>query len=195
MSDCWYCGAPAEHTDHMIPVSKGGSFLNDKENCVSACTACNLGKGAMSVQLFRERIARLLGLDDWQFAGEIESRKPHDAKRRYFQGVSWLWFTAADIWPWVGPTTWAGMCLPTSRTDLLLGFRYQFNGFPKRELGEVFDVLARDPHCLDRFDIAQPIVTCIYCRKAFDPVLFRTHRGSEGCGRRRGPLVELSNLH
>ena len=65
---CWYCGGIDEprETDHMIPVSKGGSFLNDNENCVYACRPCNSSKSAMSVQQFREKIARLLGLDDWK---------------------------------------------------------------------------------------------------------------------------------
>ncbi len=45
---CQYCGAhpPAAilHVDHLHPVSKGGK--NDIDNLITACEACNLGKGA-----------------------------------------------------------------------------------------------------------------------------------------------------
>lgn len=45
---CQYCGRQAPeailHVDHIDPVSKGGS--NDILNLVTACDACNLGKGA-----------------------------------------------------------------------------------------------------------------------------------------------------
>lgn len=39
---CAYCGAPAEHTDHVHPLSRGGSDW--PENLVPACTSCNLSK-------------------------------------------------------------------------------------------------------------------------------------------------------
>lgn len=39
---CVYCGAPSEHVDHVLPVSKGGT--NDLDNLVAACAACNLTK-------------------------------------------------------------------------------------------------------------------------------------------------------
>jgi hypothetical protein len=46
---CVYCGNhPTElivlHVDHVHPVAEGGS--NDIENLVTACSDCNLGKGA-----------------------------------------------------------------------------------------------------------------------------------------------------
>lgn len=45
---CTYCGQSASdtvlHIDHVKPVSKGGT--NDIVNLVTACIACNLGKGA-----------------------------------------------------------------------------------------------------------------------------------------------------
>lgn len=44
---CRYCGASAEeaklHVDHIRPVSRGGD--NDPGNLLTACSACNLGKG------------------------------------------------------------------------------------------------------------------------------------------------------
>jgi 5-methylcytosine-specific restriction endonuclease McrA len=39
---CTYCGAPAEHLDHVIPRSRGGIAT------VPACAACNLSKGAQT---------------------------------------------------------------------------------------------------------------------------------------------------
>lgn len=48
---CMYCGAhpPAVtlHVDHITPVADGG--MNDPGNLVTACQACNLGKGARSL--------------------------------------------------------------------------------------------------------------------------------------------------
>lgn len=48
---CQYCGAhPPEtvlHVDHVVPVAEGGE--NNMDNLVTACDACNLGKGARSL--------------------------------------------------------------------------------------------------------------------------------------------------
>ena len=45
---CRYCGARAPHVvlhiDHIEPVARGGK--NDMENLATACSACNVGKGA-----------------------------------------------------------------------------------------------------------------------------------------------------
>lgn len=41
---CVYCGAPATHVDHVVPLSRGGA--THPANCVAACAACNLEKGA-----------------------------------------------------------------------------------------------------------------------------------------------------
>lgn len=38
------CGRPAEHVDHLMPVSWGGS--SDASNLRAACARCNLRKGA-----------------------------------------------------------------------------------------------------------------------------------------------------
>ena len=44
---CQYCGRmPPEvvlHVDHIIPVYEGGT--NDRENLITSCDSCNLGKG------------------------------------------------------------------------------------------------------------------------------------------------------
>lgn len=44
---CVYCEAPAEHLDHVQPLSRGGRDL--LSNVVPACAACNLDKGARSL--------------------------------------------------------------------------------------------------------------------------------------------------
>lgn len=40
---CVYCGGEFEHTDHAIPLSRGGSHSVD--NVVPACSKCNKAKG------------------------------------------------------------------------------------------------------------------------------------------------------
>jgi hypothetical protein len=50
---CRYCGARAPfvvlHVDHRIAVALGGS--DDFDNLVTACSGCNFGKGARSVEV------------------------------------------------------------------------------------------------------------------------------------------------
>lgn len=45
---CQYCGEPAEHIDHIIPICKGGG--NELDNLVAACTFCNCSKGGRTPQ-------------------------------------------------------------------------------------------------------------------------------------------------
>jgi hypothetical protein len=40
---CRYCGAPASHVDHVIPIARGGT--DQESNLVAACVNCNLEKG------------------------------------------------------------------------------------------------------------------------------------------------------
>lgn len=44
LDPCLYCGGPAEHVDHFIPLARGGTHTFG--NLVAACAACNLSKGA-----------------------------------------------------------------------------------------------------------------------------------------------------
>lgn len=48
---CVYCGAPATHLDHRVPVSDGGG--NEAGNLVAACQSCNLRKGGTTEGEFR----------------------------------------------------------------------------------------------------------------------------------------------
>ena len=40
---CHYCGAPAGHVDHVVPIAHGGP--THEANLVAACQTCNLKKG------------------------------------------------------------------------------------------------------------------------------------------------------
>ncbi|MFJ8394370.1 HNH endonuclease [Streptomyces sp. NPDC094144] len=44
---CCYCDAPAEHIDHVTPISRGGDDTLD--NVVPACASCNLDKAARTL--------------------------------------------------------------------------------------------------------------------------------------------------
>ncbi|MFJ4960963.1 HNH endonuclease [Streptomyces sp. NPDC088729] len=39
---CAYCDAPAEHLDHITPISRGGRDV--ESNVIPACVPCNHGK-------------------------------------------------------------------------------------------------------------------------------------------------------
>ncbi|MFJ4701937.1 HNH endonuclease [Streptomyces sp. NPDC088768] len=44
---CCYCSGPAEHLDHVTPLSRGGA--DTLSNVVPACAECNLSKAALSL--------------------------------------------------------------------------------------------------------------------------------------------------
>ena len=48
---CVYCGAPAQHLDHVLPLARGGDDIED--NVVPACAPCNLSKGAKLLSEWR----------------------------------------------------------------------------------------------------------------------------------------------
>lgn len=48
---CIYCGAKAEHLDHVLPLAKGG--LHSIGNLAASCAKCNLSKGAKFVAEWR----------------------------------------------------------------------------------------------------------------------------------------------
>ena len=39
---CVYCGSPWEHTDHFIPLAKGGGYTVN--NILPSCSPCNMAK-------------------------------------------------------------------------------------------------------------------------------------------------------
>lgn len=50
---CQYCGATPPsatlHVDHIVPVASGGQ--NDMDNLITSCADCNLGKGAVDLDV------------------------------------------------------------------------------------------------------------------------------------------------
>lgn len=52
---CFYCGVPFEltgfHIEHILPLSRGGT--DDPDNLVAACPTCNILKGSMTVEEYR----------------------------------------------------------------------------------------------------------------------------------------------
>ncbi len=58
---CYYCGCELNledyHIDHVMPKAKGGKTEN---NLAPACQDCNLYKGDLSVEEFREKIQGLI---------------------------------------------------------------------------------------------------------------------------------------
>jgi 5-methylcytosine-specific restriction endonuclease McrA len=46
-SRCAYCDAPAEHLDHVVPISRGGA--DAAHNLLPACAPCNLSKSDKSL--------------------------------------------------------------------------------------------------------------------------------------------------
>lgn len=53
---CAYCGADAQHVDHVVPLARGGS--NSIGNLLPACKSCNLSKHAsLLIEWRRRRVA------------------------------------------------------------------------------------------------------------------------------------------
>jgi hypothetical protein len=113
---CAYCGAQPPkvvlHCDHVVAVANGGT--NDIDNLVTACDACNLGKGARPLtsvplsieekaQILREREEQIAAFNEliaekrdrieetaWLVANALLSgwgRKPDSFNRQWFASV------------------------------------------------------------------------------------------------------------
>lgn len=51
-SACIYCGAPATHIDHVVPLARGGRHCIG--NLAPACAFCNLSKGAKFISEWKK---------------------------------------------------------------------------------------------------------------------------------------------
>lgn len=58
-NSCVYCGAPHEHLDHVVPLSKGGPHC--VSNLRTSCASCNLSKGHSMLEVFLKRRPDLSG--------------------------------------------------------------------------------------------------------------------------------------
>lgn len=79
---CAYCGAKAEHVDHLQPRSKGGADC--LTNYVPACSRCNLTKSAMVIEdaylgLLRARIRERLSKVEDKIHAQPRRREKQDA--------------------------------------------------------------------------------------------------------------------
>lgn len=104
---CQYCGAFAPNVvlqvDHRIPVAAGGT--DDLENLVTACTACNLGKGdLLRMHLLAEPYESHTPTDDPAVAlrralatGARSTEELADVCRRSARWVTYQARRAADI--------------------------------------------------------------------------------------------------
>ena len=63
---CQYCGSKPPsvvlEVDHIIPVASGGD--NDEDNLVTSCFDCNRGKGARSLEISPETLAKKLEIQN-----------------------------------------------------------------------------------------------------------------------------------
>jgi 5-methylcytosine-specific restriction endonuclease McrA len=55
---CMYCGGQAQHIDHVIALSRGGS--HSIGNLVPSCAACNLSKGSKTIMEWKIYKAKLI---------------------------------------------------------------------------------------------------------------------------------------
>lgn len=46
---CFYCGARADHADHIVAFNNGKGGGNEPENLVPACATCNCAKGTKAL--------------------------------------------------------------------------------------------------------------------------------------------------
>ena len=53
LDPCAYCGAPSEHIDHIVPLSRGGK--HSIGNLTGACKSCNLSKAAKFITEWKKR--------------------------------------------------------------------------------------------------------------------------------------------
>ena len=68
--ECWYCEAPAQSVDHVVPRSRGGKDI--PQNLIPACVSCNSSKRDTPVITWLSRRYPLLLNYSWP-AGWLEA--------------------------------------------------------------------------------------------------------------------------
>jgi hypothetical protein len=102
---CQYCGShPPDvilHVDHIVAVAAGGT--NDIDNLVTACSACNIGKGARDLQSAPTALAEkaaLVAEAEEQLRGYQEIM---EARRRRIEDDVWkivhIFDEKSESWP------------------------------------------------------------------------------------------------
>lgn len=89
---CAYCGCNLDfenfHIDHATPVSMGGKGGNNR---MPTCPVCNLCKGPLDVEAFREKIDNIFS--DYDFGKLALIKKFYNVKRKnrlfYFEEAGW----------------------------------------------------------------------------------------------------------
>lgn len=60
---CWYCGCDIDfnyfHIDHMMPKKMLKQDINNISNLFPCCADCNLSKGDMTLEEFRNKIENI----------------------------------------------------------------------------------------------------------------------------------------
>ena len=89
---CQYCGSTPPvailHVDHVLAVANGG--VNTEDNLVTACSNCNQGKGAVSLEIVPKSLQ--------EKAAEVKEREAQlkgyskilEAKRKRLDAETWL---------------------------------------------------------------------------------------------------------
>lgn len=117
---CQYCGqmppAVVLHVDHIVPVAEGGG--NEEPNLLTACEACNLGKGAVPLERIPDSAAaqakRLTERREQLAAFNAILMEEREEERELLDHLSGYWlemegrpgrvFVAGNDW-WVGLKT------------------------------------------------------------------------------------------
>lgn len=93
---CHYCGAPAEHVDHILAQTCGGS--SDLGNLIAACMPCNMRKRCdrLPPEQEREAIAKAEALRPHILAIEQAAKPPRVPTSRRTVKIN-IMLTAEDV--------------------------------------------------------------------------------------------------
>lgn len=88
---CQYCGAHPPgvllHIDHIVAVAQGGT--NDQDNLVTACQACNIGKGAKDLKQVPDSLKEQAMVAAEKEAQLLGYQQILEAKRQRIEEEKW----------------------------------------------------------------------------------------------------------